>query len=392
MVLTQTSYIFPECIFAYIIPKQIQKMKKKTITIATGIIFFAVSHIAAQSFIDPETAIDTKPANNGIGSAWSLDFSDEFNGTLVNTGKWNIDNSTTSRAPRPGIGILSWFWKPANVAVSNGNLILKVTKETDTKMHCGSINSNNKYLTTYGYFEARIKIADAAKGTHTAFWLQGPNMSNVDGTGNDGAEIDIFESAWTADYTKSVIHIDGYTDGIAQANTKQYNTPGLHNGNYHTWGMWWTYDFIKIYYDGVLKVTYDVAKWIPRVDEFLWLSDGASFGFPDGDPCFTSQPIGFLTEAYVDYIRVWKPQGITTENAVTETSLTIKSLQNKQIQVEAKSLITSINIYDTMGRLISSQTPESNSTILNFNNTGVYLMESKLSNGTFSRNKLIVRD
>ena len=70
-------------------------------------------------------------------------------------------------------------------------------------------------------------------------------MSNVDGTGNDGAEIDIFESAWTSDFTKSVIHIDGYTDGTAQANTKQFNTPGLHNGNFHTWGMWWTYDFIK---------------------------------------------------------------------------------------------------------------------------------------------------
>lgn len=367
-------------------------MRKNTFTIVTGIIFSAIIQINAQSLIDPETAIDTKPANTSIGSAWELDFSDEFSGSSVNTTKWNIDNSTTTRAPRPGIGILSWFWKPANVAISNGNLILKVTKESDTKMHCGSINSKDKYMTTYGYFEARIKIADATKGTHTAFWLQGPNMSNVDGTGNDGAEIDIFESAWTSDFTKSVIHIDGYTDGTAQANTKQFNTPGLHNGNFHTWGMWWTYDFIKIYYDGVLKATYDVAKWIPRVDEFLWLSDGASFGFPDGDPCFTSQPIGFLTEAYVDYIRVWKPQGITTGNALTEIPISIKSLQNNQIDIEAPTQILSIHVYDMLGRLITSQSPESTSITLFLENTGTYILESKLSNGTLSRNKLLVKN
>ena len=76
---------------------------------------------------------------------------------------------------------------------------------------------------------------------HTAFWTQGPNMSNsdpADGTAHDGAEIDIFESAWFGDYTKSVVHIDGY-DADHRANTKQYSTPGIHSG-FHTFGMEWT--------------------------------------------------------------------------------------------------------------------------------------------------------
>jgi beta-glucanase (GH16 family) len=358
------------------------------ITVAVLFLLLTVGNGVAQTFIDPATTAGIAPANINIGTGWELNFSDEFNGTSVNTTKWNIDNSTTSRAPRPGIGISSWFWKPANVAVANGNLILKVSKETSSKMHCGSINSKDKYMTTFGYFEARIKIADATKGTHTAFWLQGPNMGNVDGTGNDGAEIDIFESAWTGDFTKSVIHIDGYGTSH-QASTKQFNTPGIHSG-YHTWGMWWTSDFIKIYYDGVLKVTYDVKKWIPQVDEFLWLSDGASFGFPDGDPCFTSQPIGFLTEAYVDYIRVWKPQ-ITSDIEIPDSSgIEIKTVNNK-LQIDAQSLINSVSIYDTLGRNVHSNFPATTSTTIDLQNSGVYIVEAQIDEGKLIRRKIALQ-
>ncbi|MEA4935261.1 MAG: family 16 glycosylhydrolase [Paludibacter sp.] len=272
----------------------------------TNIFFFCYLLIAmsvrAQNFIDPETPSGTMPANDNIGSNWALNFSDEFNGSELDLDKWTIDNSTSTRTPRPDIGVDKWFWKPANVVVSNGNLVLKVKKENDSTMHCGSIRSLDKYMPQYGYFEARIQIANVNKGTHTAFWLQGPNMGNVNGNGNDGAEIDIFESAWTGDYTKSVIHIDGYGQDT-QANTKQYTTDGIHTG-FHTWGMRWTHDYIKIYYDGVLKVTYNTDMWIPRCPEYLWLSDGASFGV-QGDSFFVNRPIGWLTEAYVDYMRVW---------------------------------------------------------------------------------------
>ena len=229
------------------------------------IIMLIQTNLFAQQFVDPQTPVDAKPQNTQITGEWQLDFSDEFNDASVNTSKWNIDNSSSSRAARPNIGINSWFWRPANVSQENGNLVLKVYKSGTNSMTNGSINSNNKYLTMYGYFEARIKIGEAAKGTHTAFWLQGPNMGNVDGTANDGAEIDIFESAWTGEYTKSVVHIDGYGSSH-QANTVQYSTPGIHSG-FHTWGFHWTENFMTIYNDGVKKVTYGSGsnyKWVVR--------------------------------------------------------------------------------------------------------------------------------
>ncbi len=269
------------------------------------ILLCSISVVNGQSMVDVDTPEGTKPSNTNIGYGWELDFSDEFNGTEVDLTKWTINNSSKSRNARPKIGVKDWYWKPHNVWVQDGLLNLQVEKHDHNTMYCGSIFSQKKYETTYGYFEARMKVADASKGTHTAFWLQGVNMGNVDGTANDGAEIDVFESAWLDDYTKSVIHIDGYGKNH-KANTKQYNTPGIHEG-YHTWGFHWTPTFMKIYYDGTLKVSYTGDDWIVHGLEYLWLSDGASFGI-EGD-YFTSQPNGVLTAAYVDYIRVWKQTG-----------------------------------------------------------------------------------
>ncbi|MEX0325778.1 MAG: family 16 glycosylhydrolase [Puniceicoccaceae bacterium] len=257
--------------------------------------------IRDNAFVDLATPANAQPfLANPTGDNWVLEFSDEFNGTEVDTTKWTINISTRSRAARPTQGINDWWWKPSNVSVANGVLVLDVIKHDHNTMYCGSIYSKGKYEPTYGYLEARIQIADTTKSTHTAFWLQGENMSNVDGTGNDGAEVDIFESAWFGDYTKSVVHIDGY-GSAHKANTKKYNTPGLHNG-YHVFGLEWNASGMKIYYDGVLKVSY-TGIWVPQVPEFLWLSDGASFGDVG---TFTSEPNGWLTAAKVDYVRVWR--------------------------------------------------------------------------------------
>ncbi|ANQ52454.1 family 16 glycosylhydrolase [Flammeovirga sp. MY04] len=235
-----------------------------------------------------------------LGNEWIEVWSDEFDGTSLDTSKWTKTVSTKSRAARPELGIKSWFWVEDHAWLNgNGQLVLKSSKVTTDKMYCGSVDSRGKYEPKYGYMEARIKIADTSKGNHTAFWLQGKQQGNVDGTGNDGAEIDIFESAWTSDYTKSVIHIDGYA-ADHKANTKKYDTPNIHDG-YHIYGLLWDENKLEIYYDGEHKVTYE-GIWVPQVKEWLWLSVGASFG--DGD--FVSQPIGDLSIAEVDYVRVWE--------------------------------------------------------------------------------------
>ena len=278
---------------------------KKFLLLFFFIGFYLVVHA---QFIDADTPPNTLPVNSQINSNWILHFSDEFNKDSLNLNKWSKLESPSSRAPRPDLGIDDWWWKTENVYLDSGYLVLDVIKEDTNTMYCGAVNSNNKFETTYGYFEVRMKIADADKGTHTAFWFQGDAMSQVDGTGNDGAEIDIFESSWLGDYTKSVIHIDGY-GANHQADTRQYNTAGIHN-NFHIWGCSWTPDSIKIYYDNDLKVVYANTMWIPQNNEYIYLSDGASFGLSGN--YFANQPLGYLTSAYVDYIRVWKTGSISS--------------------------------------------------------------------------------
>ena len=272
----------------------------------------------SQQLVDAETPSTVKPNGIDLYGDWQMTFSDEFNDTEIDGSKWWILNSEKSRNSRPGLGITNWFWRPNNTWEEDGNLVLRVQKYNANTMTCGSVNSNNRFEKAFGYYETRIKIAQADKGTHTAFWFQGDNMFNIDGTGRDGAEIDVFESAWTGDYTKSVIHIDGY-GSAHEANTKRYETPGLHEG-YHTFGLLWTPDVLKIYYDGELKITYSDPKWIPQVPQYIWLSNGASFGF-SGDN-FTREPNGTLTHAYVDYVRVWELNDYTCINPVKEAETT----------------------------------------------------------------------
>ena len=268
------------------------------------LLFYLFSFLGfSQNFVDPQTPSGAQPANALVGTGWKLDFSDEFKGSYVNTTKWTVDNSTTSRTATPKIGVDYWFWKPGNVAMDGDNLVLKVSKENSNTMYCGSVNSKGKYLTQYGYIEVRVKIADASKGTHTAFWMLGPKQGQIDGTGNDGAEIDVFESAWLNDYTQITMHIDGYKDA-RQSKSVGYSPTNMHQG-FHTWGLLWTKDSLTVYYDGTYMTSVKDIKWIPWNEEYLWLSDGADFVL-SGDSYFKNQDTGPLTEAYVDYVRVWK--------------------------------------------------------------------------------------
>ncbi len=162
-----------------------------------------------------------------------------------------------------------------------------------------------KFEPKFGYLEARIDVADIAKAVHTAFWLTGTNQGVVDGTGHDGAEVDIFESAYTnGKQTQSVLHWDGYGD-FHKAWTKHWNNAGdfggdIHTG-YHIIALEWDENSLFFYYDGKKMFSY-AGVGLPLVQEYLWLTVGASFG--DGD--FLSRPTGNLTEAKVDWVRVYQ--------------------------------------------------------------------------------------
>lgn len=267
--------------------------------------------------IDPATPKDAQPyiiddtepgriQTSSAPSGYTLRWSDEFNSRTFDTNKWTKTNSTTSRDPRPDKGITSWYFKPEQVSLDGSCLVLSAQKISSSRMDCGAIDSKSKYMPKYGYFEVRVDNANIAKAVHTAFWLQGLNQGNVNGSGSDGCEVDVFESAFTkGEHTQTAFHWDGYGTN-AQQLTRHWDKDGgsigsnIHTG-FHLIGLKWTSSELMVYYDGSWVGTF-TGNVVPQVQEYIILSVGASFG--DGD--FSSQSLGSLTSAKFDYVRVYQ--------------------------------------------------------------------------------------
>ena len=148
--------------------------------------------------------------------------------------------------------------------------------------------------------------------------MQGDNQSSTKNLGSDGAEIDIFESCWTNDKTRTTIHIDGYNNNSTPphqstggAPADEWGASGMKTG-YHIWGLDWSRIYLRAYYDGVMKKEFTNAKWIPTVKEYIILSTGAAFAIDDeysGARGYTKRSIEMVTSSYVDYVRVWSKTG-----------------------------------------------------------------------------------
>jgi hypothetical protein len=264
--------------------------------------------ITSGAAIDPATNASSPEFN--IPGNWSLHWSDEFNS--FDQTKW--EKNTPVKAKGRGLtgrdpNLKWWDWTDDNAWVNNGKLWLRSHKTANDSLACGAVYSKNKFDTKFGYFEAKIKIQNPKYGSHTAFWLQGYNQGNIDKSGADGAEIDIFESVYKTNFTKSVVHIDGYANGVKRASTIKYDTHDMQDGQWHTYGLLWEPGALKIYLDGVLKTTYHGA-FVPLVEEYLWLSVGAAFDADNtnsGAKGFTTErAVGSKHTSQVAWVRVWK--------------------------------------------------------------------------------------
>ena len=107
----------------------------------------------------------------------TLVWSDEFNGTSVDTSNWTFET---------GIGMNGWgnqeleYYRSQNATVSGGMLLIQAKKEnyrgssyTSTRM-----KSQGKREFQYGRFEARVKLP-YGQGIWPAFWTLGYDIDTV---------------------------------------------------------------------------------------------------------------------------------------------------------------------------------------------------------------------
>lgn len=239
---------------------------------------------------------------------WKLVFSDEFNDNTIDARKWNVENTSRKRTD------LMLLANEQQVEEKDGNIFIYYRKlmTEDTTYLAGRFNSKGKYAPTYGFIETRMHIVKP-NGYQMAFWMmpEGNGMKapqGVDGTANDGCEIDIVEGT-KADAYSLGLHWDGYGKPAHKSNGALVKAPGIHNQEYHVFGFEWSPTFLKFYLDGRIIREMTDPKLIPHVAHFLYFS-GSCFGennWLDGDVRkneFIQN--GGVAKSYVDYVRVFE--------------------------------------------------------------------------------------
>ena len=270
-------------------------------------------------------------------AAYQLVWSDEFNGTSLNTDVWNYELGVGTNCDGNGNWERQEYVNDANnIYVSDGNLVIKATYNNHTYVNgncsygaywkSGRINTKNKVKVRYGKIEARIKLPAMSTGVFPAFWMLGSNYdgANMNGESNVGwprcGEIDIMEQMGSnmsngGRITPTTLH--WYSNGNADygGSLDVYGRFGTMPANaYFIYGIEWTPDNISGYVCDGNGNNYTV---VPN------RNGGTGYGCPDamkkdfflllnlamGGTAVGEYPDAYSTATptmYVDWVRIYQ--------------------------------------------------------------------------------------
>jgi beta-glucanase (GH16 family) len=259
------------------------------------------------------------PGTQNIGTAaaanpsvWSLVWQDEFNGangSPIDPTKWTAE-------------VGGWGWgnneleyytsRIDNAFHNNGSLTIKAIKEH----YIGSDNvtreytsarliSKNKFSSTYGRFEARLKIP-FGQGIWPAFWMLG---NDIDSAGwPTCGEVDIMENIGREpNIIHGTIHGPGYSGGNGLSSSYSLPTNEPFADSFHTFAVEWEPNVVRFYCDGILYKTRTPADlpagktWVFDHPFFILMNVAVGGDWP-GSPNATTT---FPQTMQVDYVRVY---------------------------------------------------------------------------------------
>lgn len=242
----------------------------------------------------------------------TLVWSDEFNGTSVNTANWTFEI---------GRGVNGWgnqeleYYRAENATVSGGMLLIQAKKENykGAAYTSSRLKTQGKQEFQYGRFEARVKLP-YGQGIWPAFWTLGHDIDTVSWPAC--GEIDILEmvgggsggdsSEMRDDTIVSSVHFQQAGGShMNKGNVFTLNS-GIFNDGFHIVSMVWDANYIYYFLDGVQYGAQEITS-ADRYDEFhkphfiiLNLAVGGVWpGYPD-------QHTVFPQNYYIDYVRVYQ--------------------------------------------------------------------------------------
>lgn len=243
---------------------------------------------------------------------WVLIWSDEFDNTELDSGKWRFDIGN-----RNGWGNdeLQYYTERDNLSLENGMLVIEARREdieeagrlfnyTSTR-----IKTEGKFSVQYGKIEARIKFP-YGKGLWPAFWMLGDNFRYV-GWPLCG-EIDIVEflghDKWTVYGTAHGPDFSGSRGISGKYRLNQTELPAF-TQDFYKFGIIWNEDEIIWYVNE--SIYHRVSRETIESRGNLWVFDREFFiilnlavggrwpGYPDFDTPFPAR-------MYVDYVRFYQ--------------------------------------------------------------------------------------
>lgn len=248
---------------------------------------------------------------NSPTDPWILTWNDEFNGNTLDHTKWE----SVTRIRRPNVSGPDGYWSSDDVILDGiGHLVIRARQIANRNgdadpydYSCGMIRSKGKFEQRFGKFEIRCKLP-AKQGWWVAFWLLCQGIDNVDTSGEDGTEIDIFEGFGWTNRLQHALHWDGY-GGEAQKSVKSMNFPGIREG-YHIFTLEWFTDKYIFYIDG--KETWRTSDGgVSKVPEYLKITGEISTEDWAISNYWAQDPQGVITmdendEFLIDYVRVYQ--------------------------------------------------------------------------------------
>ena len=241
---------------------------------------------------------------------WTNVWSDDFNGTSVDTTKWVFESGNGSG----GWGNAEkefYTSRTNNVYVTNGVLHIRAQIENTNGFHYTSarMKTQGKFTKTYGMIEFRAKLPQG-----TGFWPANWMLGNS-GSWPACGEIDVMENKGTDPITiGGTIHYNSTNSpGSDIYQTRSYNlpTPGDSVTNFHTYAIQWSTNSIIWLVDGVSVQTW--TSWTsslgpypaPFDRPFYLIMNLAVGGHYVGDPTTNNIDPSMPGEMQVDYVHVF---------------------------------------------------------------------------------------
>lgn len=244
--------------------------------------------------------------------AYVLTWSDEFDGENIDDTKWDKPESNRRNNPDGPDG---WWDKEDSYLDGKGNLVIRVrkidNKNDDSDPYdysTGAIRSEGRFQQKFGKFEIRCHLPEQA-GWWVAFWLHSPTVGNVNDSGEDGTEIDIFEGFGYTDRLNFALHWDGYGEDHKSENFKK-TIDGIRDG-FHTYTLEWTEEEYVFLVDNTV-VWRTKAGGVSKVPAYVKVTgelsteSWATNEQWSNDPELATFPDYFI----VDYVRVYQEKSL----------------------------------------------------------------------------------